>query len=143
MPRCEDQEGRVLANTTNYPILDFFLTMLYFFLFIIWIWLLISVFVDIFRSHDMGGAAKALWVIFIIILPFLGVLVYLLARGGKMHERAQRAAVQQQHAFDNYVRQTAGPSDTASQLQKLSELHSQGVLTDAEFEGQKAKLLAN
>ena len=77
---------------SSYPILDAFLTMLYFFLFIIWIWLLIMVFMDIFRSHDMGGWAKALWVIFIIILPFLGVFVYLIARGGSMHERAADAA---------------------------------------------------
>ena len=76
---------------SSYPVLDAFLTMLYFFLFIIWIWLLIMVFMDIFRSHDMGGWAKALWVIFIIILPFLGVFVYLIARGGKMHERAAAA----------------------------------------------------
>ena len=93
---------------TSYPVLDAFLTMLYFFLFIIWIWLLIMVFMDIFRSHDMGGVAKALWVIFIIILPFLGVFVYLIARGGKMHERAAQQAAQQQKAFDQYVRQTAG-----------------------------------
>ena len=93
---------------TNYPILDAFLTMLYFFLFIIWIWLLIMVFMDVFRSHDLGGVAKALWVIFIIILPFLGVFVYLIARGGKMHERAAQQAAQQQKAFDEYVRQTAG-----------------------------------
>ena len=78
----------MLAASYQYPILDFFLTMLYFFLFIIWIWLLFMVFVDIFRSHDLGGWAKALWVIFIIVLPFLGVFVYLIARGGKMHERA-------------------------------------------------------
>ena len=74
----------------QYPILDLFLTMLWFFLLVIWIWLLIMVFIDIFRSHDLGGFAKALWVIFIIILPFLGVLVYLIAHGGKMHERAGR-----------------------------------------------------
>ena len=82
--------------------------MLYFFLFVIWIWLLIMVFVDIFRSHDMGGGAKALWCIFIIILPFLGVFVYLIARGGKMHERAAREAAQQQKAFDQYVRADGG-----------------------------------
>ena len=128
---------------SSYPILDAFLTMLYFFLFIIWIWLLIMVFVDIFRSQDMGGWAKALWVIFVIILPFLGVFVYLIVRGGKMHERAAQEAAQQQQAFDQYVRQTAGSSgDTASQLQKLADLKSQGALSDAEFEAQKAKLLA-
>jgi hypothetical protein len=129
---------------SSYPVLDAFLTMLYFFLFIIWIWLLIMVFMDIFRSHDMGGFPKAMWCIFIIILPFLGVFVYLIARGGKMHERAAQEAAQQQKAFDQYVRQTAGTSgdDTASQLQKLADLKSQGVLTDAEFDAQKAKLLA-
>ena len=130
---------------SSYPVLDAFLTMLYFFLFIIWIWLLIMVFMDIFRSHDMGGGAKALWVIFVIILPFLGVFVYLIARGGKMHERAATEAAQQQKQFDEYVRQTAGTqgSDTASQLSKLADLKSQGVITDAEFEAQKAKVLAS
>jgi hypothetical protein len=129
---------------SSYPVLDAFLTMLYFFLFIIWIWLLIMVFMDIFRSHDMGGWAKALWAIFIIILPFLGVFVYLIARGGKMHERAATEAAQQQKAFDQYVRQTAGtPGDTtADQLSRLADLKTQGVLTDAEFEAQKAKILA-
>ncbi len=134
----------MITASYQYPILDFFLTMLYFFLFVIWIWLLITVFVDIFRSHDMGGVAKALWCIFVIILPFLGVFVYLIARGGKMHERAAEQAAQQQKAFDQYVRQAAGTSgdDTASQLAKLADLKSQGVLTDAEFEAQKAKILA-
>ncbi len=129
---------------SSYPILDAFLTMLYFFLFVIWIWLLIMVFMDVFRSHDIGGLAKALWVIFIIILPFLGVFVYLIARGGKMHERAAEQAAQQQKAFDSYVREAAGTpgGDTASQLSKLADLKSQGVLTDAEFDAQKAKILA-
>ena len=130
---------------SSYPILDAFLTMLYFFLFIIWIWLLIMVFMDIFRSHDMGGWAKALWVIFIIILPFLGVFVYLIARGGKMHERAAQQAADQQKAFDAYVKQAAGTSGntTADQLSKLAGLKSQGVITDAEFDAQKAKILAS
>jgi putative oligomerization/nucleic acid binding protein/phospholipase D-like protein len=130
---------------SSYPIFDAFLTMLYLFLFIIWIWLLITVFMDIFRSRDMGGGAKALWCIFVIILPFLGVFVYLIARGGKMHERAAADAAQQQQAFDSYVRQTAGTGgeDTASQLSKLADLKAQGVITDAEFEAQKAKVLAS
>ena len=130
---------------SSYPVLDAFLTMLYFFLFFIWIWLLIMVFFDIFRSHDMGGLAKALWVIFIIILPFLGVFVYLIARGGKMQERRVQDVQQQQKAFDAYVQQTAGTpgADAASQLTKLADLKSQGHLTDAEFEAQKAKILAS
>jgi hypothetical protein len=130
---------------SSYPILDIFLTTLYFFLFIIWIWLLFMVFIDIFRSHDMGGWAKALWVIFIIVMPYLGVLVYLIARGGKMHERAAQQAAQQQKAFDQYVKQTAGtPGETsADQLHKLADLKTKGVLTDAEFEAEKAKILAS
>ena len=134
----------MLAASYQYPILDFFLTMLYFFLFIIWIWLLIMVFVDIFRSHDMGGFAKALWVIFVIVLPFLGVFVYLIARGGKMHERAAAQAAQQQKAFDSYIKQTAASSGgTADELSKLADLKSQGVITDAEFAAQKSKILAS
>jgi hypothetical protein len=133
----------MFAASYQYPILDFFLTMLYFFLFIIWIWLLITVFVDIFRSHDMGGFAKALWVIFVILLPFLGVFVYLIARGGKMHERAAKDAAQQQQAFDAYVKEAAGTSGVADQLSQLADLKSQGVLTDAEFDAQKAKILAS
>jgi hypothetical protein len=129
---------------TNYPILDIFLTTLYFFLFFIWIWLLFMVFIDIFRSHDMGGWAKALWVILIIVMPYLGVLIYLIARGGKMHERAAQQAAMQQKAFDQYVKQTAGTSSdtTADQLAKLADLKSQGVLTEAEFDAQKTKILA-
>ena len=130
---------------SSYPVLDAFLTMLYFFLFIIWIWLLIMVFMDIFRSHDIGGGAKALWVIFIIILPFLGVFVYLIAHGGKMHERAAQQAADQQKAFDQYVKQAAGTlgADTASQLSKLADLKAQGVLDQAEFDAEKAKILAS
>jgi ABC-type multidrug transport system fused ATPase/permease subunit len=130
----------MLAYT--YPLLSIFWTMLEFFLFFIWIYLLIIVFADIFRSHDMGGLAKALWVIFVVILPFLGVFVYLIARGGKMHERAAAAAEQQQKAFNSYVQEAAGTSGTADELTKLADLKAKGVLTDAEFEDQKAKLLA-
>jgi len=127
---------------TSYPLLDVFWTMLEFFLFFVWIWLLIVIFADIFRSHDMGGGQKALWVIFVIIIPFLGVLVYLIARGGSMHERAAEQAQQQQQAFDSYVKQAAGSSGNAEELAKLADLKEKGVLTDAEFEAQKAKLLA-
>ena len=132
--------------SSSYPLLDFFWIMLEFFLFFIWIWLLIMVFGDIFRSHDMGGFAKAIWVIAVIIFPFLGVFIYLIARGSSMHERQAQAAQAQQKAFDDYVRQTAGASasagdSSADQLAKLADLKSQGVLTDAEFEAQKAKIL--
>ena len=98
----------MLAYT--YPLADLFGTMLGIFVFFIWFWLLIVVFSDIFRSRDLGGGSKALWVIFVIVLPFLGIFIYLIARGGKMHERAAAAAAQQQQAFDAYVKQTAGSS---------------------------------
>jgi len=126
----------------NYPILDLIWTMFMFFVFVLWIWLLIAVFMDIFRSHDLSGGVKALWVFFIIILPFIGVLIYLIARGGKMHERAADQAVQQQKAFDAYVKQAAGSGSTADDLAKLADLKQQGVISDAEFEAQKAKILA-
>ena len=125
-----------------YPILSLIWMMFVFFVFILWIWLLISVFMDIVRSHDLSGVAKAFWVLFVIILPFLGVLVYLIARGGKMHERAVDQAAEQQKAFDTYVKQTAGAGSNAEELSKLADLKTQGVLSDAEFEAQKAKLLA-
>ena len=126
----------------NYPILSLIWMMFMFFVFVLWIWLLIAIFMDIFRSHDLGGVAKALWVFFIIILPFLGVLVYLIARGGKMHERAAEQAAQQQKAFDAYVKQTAGSGGTADELSKLADLKEKGAITDAEFDAQKAKILA-
>jgi len=129
---------------SSYPILDIFLTTLYFFIFIIWLWLLFMVFIDIFRSHDLKGWAKGLWVIGIIVMPYLGVLVYLIFRGGSMHERAARQAAQQQKAFDQYVKQAAGTpgNSTADQLAKLANVKSQGLLTDAEFDAEKAKILA-
>jgi hypothetical protein len=127
----------------TYPLADLFGTMLGFFVLVIWLWLLIIVFSDIFRSRDLGGVAKMFWVLFVIILPFLGIFVYLIARGGKMHERAAAQAAQQQEAFDTYVKQAAGTgSDSTEQLAKLADLKKQGVITDAEFESQKAKILA-
>ena len=126
----------------DYPILSLIWIMFMFFVFVLWIWLLISVFMDIFRSHDLGGGVKAVWVLFVIILPFLGVLVYLIARGGTMHERAVEQAPAQQKAFDTYVKQTAGSSSNVEQLSKLADLKEKGVISDAEFDAQKAKLLA-
>jgi hypothetical protein len=117
-------------------------SMLWFFLFIIWIWLLITVFIDIFRSHDMGGFAKALWVLFVVIFPYLGVLVYFIARGHKMAEHAQEQAQRQDAAFRRYVQQASGSAGgTADELARLADLRANGTLTDAEFEQAKAKLL--
>ena len=126
----------------NYPLLNLFWTILEIFLFVVWIWLVIYIFFDIFRSHDLGGFAKALWVIFLIVLPFLGVLVYLIARGGSMHERSVKMAQQQQKSFEEYVRQAAGSGGAADELAKLAQLKDRGVITEDEFQAQKAKLLS-
>ena len=128
----------------DYPILGLFWTMLWFFLWIAWLMLLFKVIFDIFRSKDLGGVGKALWALFVIIVPWLGVLVYLIARGRSMTDRDLEAAKAQQDAFREYVVQTAGSgtSSAAEDITKLAQLRDSGVLTDAEFAQQKAKLLA-
>lgn len=123
------------------PLLDLFWTMLWFFLFIAWLWLLITIFADIFRS-DVSGLGKALWVIFVIVLPFLGVLIYLIAFGGEMQKRAVDQAATQQRAQQEYIQSVTGSGgSSADELEKLAGLHQQGVLTDEEFASQKSKLL--
>jgi ABC-type multidrug transport system fused ATPase/permease subunit len=120
-----------------------FLSMLYFFLFFIWLWLLIVVFGDIFRSHDLGGFAKALWVIFVIIVPYFGVFVYLIARGHKMSEHAMEAAQAQDRAQRAYIQSAASTTGSAAdEIARLADLKAQGVISDAEFEAAKAKALA-
>ena len=129
-----------LIAESSYPLLNVFWWMVWFFLFVIWIWLLITVFVDVFRSH-ISGWAKAAWTLFIVILPLLGVLVYLIAQGGKMQERQVEHAAAVQKAQNAYIRDVAGNESTADQLTKLAALHDSGKLTDDEFASQKAKLL--
>jgi Short C-terminal domain/Phospholipase_D-nuclease N-terminal len=120
-----------------------FLSMLYFFLFFIWIWLLIGVFADIFVSRDLGGWAKALWVIFVIVLPFLGVLVYLIARGHKVSEHAMQAAQVEDGAERRDIQIAVGASpSTADELARLADLKNQGVISEDEFEQLKAKAIA-
>ena len=132
-----------LASGYSYPILGAFWTILMVFLWVIWFWILITIFIDIFRSHDLNGWEKALWFIFVLILPLIGVLVYLIARGGKMHEHAQRDAQLQDQQFRQYVQEAAGSGgSTADQLSKLADLRDRGVITADEFESQKAKILA-
>ena len=124
---------------------EVFLSFLWFFLFFIWIWLLITVFADIFRDHEMSGWSKAAWVIFVIILPYLGVFVYLIARGGGMAKRAMKQQEQAQQQFDTYVKSVAGSggggTSTVDELARLGELKSKGVISDAEFEQLKAKAI--
>ena len=126
----------------EYTVWDSFLTMLWFFLFFIWIWLLITVFGDIFRSDDLSGWSKALWTVFVIVLPYLGVFVYLVARGKKMGEHAMREAKRQDEQFRSYVQDVTGGDSTAGEIKKLAELHAQGAISDEEFSQAKAKLLA-
>jgi ABC-type multidrug transport system fused ATPase/permease subunit len=129
---------------SSYPLLNIFWSMFIFFLWIIWIWILITVFIDIFRSHDLSGWAKTLWFLFVLFIPLIGVLVYLIARGGKMHEHAVRQAQQQDQEFRQYVQQAAAssPASTADQLAKLADLRDRGVISAEEFDREKAKVLA-
>lgn len=113
--------------------------MFWFFLFIMWIWLVITIFIDIFRS-DISGLAKAGWTVFVIFLPFLGVLVYLIANGDDMQKRRMNDVVEAQKSQQAYIQQVAGTS-SADQLEKLKSLHTQGVLTDDEYAAQKQKVL--
>ncbi|HLN68724.1 MAG TPA: SHOCT domain-containing protein [Streptosporangiaceae bacterium] len=131
-----------LASSYSYPLLGAFWTILEIFLWVIWIWILIYVFIDIFRSRDLSGWAKALWFLFVLFIPLIGVLVYLIARGDKMHERAVQQAQQQDEAARRYIQQAAGAPNTADQLAQLADLRDRGVITADEFEREKAKLLA-
>jgi membrane protein implicated in regulation of membrane protease activity len=132
------------AGSYTYPVLGIFWTILEVFLWVIWFWILISVFIDIFRSADLSGGAKALWFVFVLFIPLIGVLVYLIARGGSMHERATRQVQQQDAEARQYIQQAVAesPASTADQLAKLADLRDRGVITDAEFEREKAKVLA-
>ena len=132
----------VLADS-SYPLLNLFWSMCIFFLWVAWIWILIMVFIDIFRSHDLGGWAKALWFLFVLFIPLIGVLVYVIARGGKMSERAAQQAQQQDAEARAYIQEAAGSSaSSADQLAKLADLRDRGVISAAEFDREKAKVLA-
>lgn len=128
----------------DYPLLNLFFTMFWFFLFVAWIWLLIALVTDVFRSRDLSGWAKALWTLSIIVLPIIGALIYLTARGEGMTGRMADDYDRREQEFESYVRQVASESgtSTADELAKLAQLRDAGSLTAAEFEGQKAKLLA-
>ena len=131
----------MLAYT--YPLLSLFWTMLLIAGFVVWIWLLIAVFSDLFRSKDMGGWAKALWTIGVIIFPLFGVLLYLIVRGSKMRENAEAAQAQSTEEFETYIRRIASSEhSTTEQLTELAELRDRGRITDEEYEKGKAKILA-
>jgi len=132
------------SSSYSYPLLGAFWTIFIIFLWVIWIWILIWVFIDIFRSQDLSGWAKALWFLFVLLIPLIGVLVYLIARGGSMNDRAAQQARQQDQEFRSYVQEAAAdsPANTADQLAKLADLRDRGVISTQEFERQKAKVLA-
>jgi general stress protein CsbA len=124
----------------DYPFLNILWTMIIFFAWVAWIWIAITVFADIFRRHDISGWGKAAWVVFVIVVPFLGVLVYLIAQHDGMRERSVKQAQDQQAAFDQYVRDAAGGS--AAEIAKAKELLDTGAITQAEFDAIKAKALS-
>ena len=130
------------SSSYSYPILGVFWTILMIFLWVIWFWILITIIIDIFRSRDLSGWVKALWFVFILFLPLIGVLVYLIARGGKMHEHQARDAQLQEEQLRSYVQQAASEGSSADQLAKLADLRDRGVITAQEFDREKAKILA-
>ena len=127
---------------SDYPFLDILWTMLVFFGWVIWFWLLITVFSDLFRRHDISGWGKAGWIIFCIVLPFLGVLIYLGAQGKGMAERRAQDVQAAQSQMDQYVRETAGGGGAAAEIAKAKELLDSGAISQAEFEQMKQKALA-
>ena len=126
----------------DYPVLGVFWSIFVFFLWIMWFFLLFRVIGDIFRSHDLSGWAKAAWLIFVLVVPFLGVLIYVIARGDEMGQRDMAQAQAQDQAFRAYVQDAADTGGPVDQLAKLAELRDRGVINDAEFEQQKAKILS-
>jgi hypothetical protein len=126
----------------DYPFLDVLWTMFIFFLFIIWIWILITVFADIFRRKDMSGIGKAVWIIFVILLPYLGVLVYLIANHDGMADRNLQQIQKQQQATDAYIQSVAGSGGAAAEIEKAKGLLDSGAITQAEFDAIKQKALA-
>jgi hypothetical protein len=127
---------------TDYPFLDVMWTMAVFFIWILWIWLLFTVFADIFRRHDISGLAKTGWIVFAILLPFLGVFIYLITQNVGMTERNLQRSRAQRDQFDDYVRQTAGGGGAAAEIDKAKELLDAGAITQAEFDALKQKALA-
>ncbi|MFD7644478.1 SHOCT domain-containing protein [Kitasatospora sp. NPDC059795] len=132
----------------DYPLLNLFWTMLWFFLWILWLFLLFKVVTDIFRSHDMGGWGKAGWTAFVILLPYIGVLVYLIARGKSMGNRDRALAMQAESGFQDYIRKAAGTENRdagprhVDELARLADLKNSGAISEDEFRAAKAKLLA-
>ena len=127
----------------DYSFLDVLWWMIAFFAFVIWFWLLITVFADIFRRHDTGGFAKTIWIIFVIIAPFLGVFIYLIANHAGMAERNMKMIETQQAQQAAYIRETAGSTSSAEEIEKAKKLLDSGAITQSEYDAMKAKALAS
>ena len=126
----------------SYPFMDVLWSMVIFFLFVIWIWILITVFADIFRRRDIGGGMKAVWIIFVIILPYLGVFIYLIAEGHHMAERNAATMQSARAQQDEYIKSVAASASPADQILQAKALLDSGAITQAEFDGLKAKALS-
>jgi hypothetical protein len=131
-----------LLAANNYPFLDAIWTMVIFFVWILWFWLLFTIWADIFRRHDISGWGKTGWLIFTIVLPFLGAFVYLISQNDGMQQRNVDQMNAQKAQLDNYVRETAGTSGAASEIEKAKTLLDSGTITQAEFDALKSKALA-
>ena len=128
---------------SNYPFLNIFWTILIFFAWVIWIWIAITVLIDVFRRRDISGWGKAAWVVFVIVLPFVGVLTYLIFNHEGMADRSGKEAAASQAQFDDYVRKTVGSDGPASEIEKAKKLLDSGVITQAEFDAIKAKAIGS
>ena len=132
----------MVEAASNYPLLDAMWTMIVFFAWIMWFWLLIVVFGDLFRRQDASGWAKGGWFVFLLLVPYIGVLVYLIAQGGHMAERRNRQAVQAQEQFESYVRSVSSDGSAADQIRRGKQLLDSGAITSEEYEALKRKTLA-
>jgi hypothetical protein len=134
--------GTHVVFAADYPFLDIFWTMLIFFMWVIWVWILITVLMDLFRRHDIGGWAKAAWTLFVIVLPFLGILIYLGVEGRGMAERRTRESRVAQAQADDYIRSVAGSGGSAAEIERAKQLLDSGAIDQAEYEALKRKALA-
>jgi predicted PurR-regulated permease PerM len=126
----------------NYPLLDVFWTMLIFFIWVAWFMLLFRIIADIFRRHDLGGGGKAVWILFVLVLPFLGVFVYLISQGSEMAQRDMERSQAAQEQYADYVKTVAGSGGSAAEIEKLKGLLDSGAITQTEYDAAKAKALA-
>jgi len=131
-----------MVVAADYPLLDVFWTILIFFSWIAWIWILVAILTDVFRRRDIGGFAKAAWVVFLIVLPFIGVLVYLIAQHDGMAERNADQVKMAEQAFDQRVKAAAASEGSAAEIEKAEQLLSRNAITQAEFDALKAKAIA-